>query len=990
MFELSIDPNLQLIVKYECKAMFLRFMQAKRLLLLYKEGFYLTINNKLLKRVVAFLLVAAMMAGMAPKTAYADTMDDKLAQLHSYLYGHSDLNDIVEWLFKPSNDQASIEENGFGLGALAIVFGTLSFSADSRTMVRKLADEIASLASSNSDLAEFISYILDMTGASNGASLGEKLYNWMYGERTNIQRLLATMTETIQNTNFPTDTVDFESLKTVGNALSNMNGDFTKVLDSLEDLELLFSTLEFIGEFTYLTFGSILDTILANGSETHTIEELALLFAAEKIKNTNPLLAATLEAAAAQKPESYNGIISALLTPQRIKDLLQGMNAIVVDGNGSITAVDYTKMLSILGLSDEHANIIPAIDEAFTDIFRKFNTASDAFFNAEQDLPWYMDKVAENAEKASNKLDSYKTWLPDSLVDEINGFLDDCDDASEYNEAIAYLLNIPHTENAESIWANWEAALAGSDTASKAAKTLVKIFDELKERGDDPDDWFNQLDTYLSMDAADFTNGQMAAKVKALLIFLDSLGISSEDAKALGESIFNQAMDAISAKLSGGSFSSLATLNFGQVLNMAFDNTNGSLANWELKASAEGMLIDLYAKAARELQDILDNDATYEAFKVNVGKLYDFGIESIEASKDVEIEAAKLAPPEIIEDGEAHTYVSLSTTQDEFIFGDDGWQDELKAIGFEFKYVICENEADSKKFGGNSAASAGSSGEVPFMIKENRIVGDGAEEQGKSYEFTVESRVYLEFNGKSYWFTFASKVIAIDVPKAGKPVVEIAAIPNPIESTSKDGAANPSVTLTASETSGIPDVQLSYQWYSNTTDSTAGGTELTGETRSTLAAALPDYGPNYFYYVVVTNTDPEAPLESIKTTSEVATIVINAAAPVFTVQPESASINVLNQPSAEFKLIAEASVSDDGILTYTWYSCEDATLANPAKVGDGPTYAPPTNSVSTRYYYVAASNFNNDVNGEKTIEARSEKLFGYNLSDNKLPIYDNC
>jgi hypothetical protein len=29
MFELSIDPYLQLIVKYECKAMFLPFMQAK-------------------------------------------------------------------------------------------------------------------------------------------------------------------------------------------------------------------------------------------------------------------------------------------------------------------------------------------------------------------------------------------------------------------------------------------------------------------------------------------------------------------------------------------------------------------------------------------------------------------------------------------------------------------------------------------------------------------------------------------------------------------------------------------------------------------------------------------------------------------------------------------------------------------------------------------------------------------------------------------------
>jgi uncharacterized protein (TIGR02145 family) len=70
---------------------------------------------------------------------------------------------------------------------------------------------------------------------------------------------------------------------------------------------------------------------------------------------------------------------------------------------------------------------------------------------------------------------------------------------------------------------------------------------------------------------------------------------------------------------------------------------------------------------------------------------------------------------------------------------------------------------------------------------------------------------------------------------------------------------------------------LTYQWYSNTTPSNTGGTEISGATGATFKAPM-DVEGTFYYYVVVTNTSPDNDDVGNKTataTGNVATIKVN-------------------------------------------------------------------------------------------------------------------
>ncbi|MGI6665645.1 MAG: putative Ig domain-containing protein [Christensenellaceae bacterium] len=67
---------------------------------------------------------------------------------------------------------------------------------------------------------------------------------------------------------------------------------------------------------------------------------------------------------------------------------------------------------------------------------------------------------------------------------------------------------------------------------------------------------------------------------------------------------------------------------------------------------------------------------------------------------------------------------------------------------------------------------------------------------------------------------------------------------------------------------------LSYQWYSNTSNSTSDGTEIQGETATSYTPPS-TIGTNY-YYVVVTNTNVAAEEQTATATSAVAAITVNA------------------------------------------------------------------------------------------------------------------
>ncbi|AIQ21245.1 hypothetical protein H70357_34570 [Paenibacillus sp. FSL H7-0357] len=178
------------------------------------------------------------------------------------------------------------------------------------------------------------------------------------------------------------------------------------------------------------------------------------------------------------------------------------------------------------------------------------------------------------------------------------------------------------------------------------------------------------------------------------------------------------------------------------------------------------------------------------------------------------------------------------------------------------------------------------------------------------------------------------------------------------------GTAELSVTATAGGT-------LSYQWYSNTENSTADGTPLAGETHASFSAPTNMVGTTY-YYVVVKNTDnSKTGVKTALTTSSVAKVTVNsltnAEAPSISGQPEDRTVSV----GGTADLIVTATAG--GTLSYQWYSNTENSTTGGTLLTDEThaTFSAPTNVGGTTYYYVVVTNTDNSKTGERTASAMS-------------------
>jgi large repetitive protein len=141
---------------------------------------------------------------------------------------------------------------------------------------------------------------------------------------------------------------------------------------------------------------------------------------------------------------------------------------------------------------------------------------------------------------------------------------------------------------------------------------------------------------------------------------------------------------------------------------------------------------------------------------------------------------------------------------------------------------------------------------------------------------------------------------------------------------------------------------LTYQWYSNTTNSNSGGTSLgAGATSETYTPETTTPGTSYYYVVVSGTCTPPI-------TSEVSGVVTVNEAPAITAQP---STNV--QTLCTNETAAELSVTASGAgLTYEWYSNTTNSNTGGTSLGAGATsstYTPQTTTPGTLYYYVVVS-----------------------------------
>lgn len=164
---------------------------------------------------------------------------------------------------------------------------------------------------------------------------------------------------------------------------------------------------------------------------------------------------------------------------------------------------------------------------------------------------------------------------------------------------------------------------------------------------------------------------------------------------------------------------------------------------------------------------------------------------------------------------------------------------------------------------------------------------------------------------------------------------------------------------------------LSYQWYSNGTNSIEGGAVIEDATGSSYSPPTDMTGTTY-YYCVVTNTDNSAAGNKTATTnSRIAAVTVNeiidAEPPTITTEP--ADITVTQGEPANLTLEATGT----GDLSYQWYrngtkSTDGGTVIDDAT---GSSYSAPTDTTGTTYYYCVVTNTDNSAAGNKTATTNS-------------------
>ena len=166
----------------------------------------------------------------------------------------------------------------------------------------------------------------------------------------------------------------------------------------------------------------------------------------------------------------------------------------------------------------------------------------------------------------------------------------------------------------------------------------------------------------------------------------------------------------------------------------------------------------------------------------------------------------------------------------------------------------------------------------------------------------------------------------------------------------KDNTVTP-LTVGGATTGGLG--TLSYQWYSNTTNTNSGGTTITNTT--TTYTPLSSTPGTYYYYVEVRNGATGGATACNTTPSNVATISIHPL-PVITsatFATESVCIS-----STATSMTASATTTTGTISGYQWYSNTSSSNASGTLINGATnaTFTPPTSTTGTTYYFCEITN----------------------------------
>ncbi|WP_243391234.1 S-layer homology domain-containing protein [Paenibacillus sp. GM1FR] len=255
-----------------------------------------------------------------------------------------------------------------------------------------------------------------------------------------------------------------------------------------------------------------------------------------------------------------------------------------------------------------------------------------------------------------------------------------------------------------------------------------------------------------------------------------------------------------------------------------------------------------------------------------------------------------------------------------------------------------------------------------YSFQNDEVIADyHSKHVSLNEDFDNVDMVLLYSADKNSWHGINDIVLDDAVLSAVEPTINT----QPANETANEGASSPTLSVGATVSDGGT---LSYKWYSNVTNSTIGGTPINAATGSTYDAPTTSAGTTY-YYVIVTNTnDGVNGTKTATTTSNAAQVtvkaLVHAAVPTINTQPAD---ETANEGASSPTLSVGATVSDGGMLSYQWYTnaTNSTSGGTPINAATGSTYAAPTTSVGTTYYYVIVTNTNNGVNGTKTATATS-------------------
>ena len=144
---------------------------------------------------------------------------------------------------------------------------------------------------------------------------------------------------------------------------------------------------------------------------------------------------------------------------------------------------------------------------------------------------------------------------------------------------------------------------------------------------------------------------------------------------------------------------------------------------------------------------------------------------------------------------------------------------------------------------------------------------------------------------------------------------------------------------------------ITYQWYSNTTDSSTGGTLIPGETNAGYTISTNLSVGTYYYYCEVSSTRGT---ETLTTKTGVATVTVREALVTPTIDTEPVDLNLTEGNTTGSTLTVAASCATAGAtLSYQWYSTptgstSDGTLISGATSA---SYDPASLTVGYHYYY---------------------------------------